>query len=287
MTRSQRLKIAIQKGGRLSQDSEQLLRQCGIRMHNGGSLRAEAQNFPLEVLYLRDDDIPQYVADGIVDAGVVGENVLLEKRPELPVLRRLGFGRCRLSLAVRREEHPAGLDWFAGKRIATSYPAILRRFLQEHGLQADIEVISGSVEIAPGIGLADAICDLVSTGSTLLTNGLKEVETVMRSEAVLAMRPELDSGAEAILQDLAFRMDAQLKAKENKYILLNAPNDRVEAICGELPGMRSPTILPLAESGWSSIHTVIGEDEFWERIDRLKSLGAEGILVCPIEKMIL
>ena len=287
MTSTQRLKIAIQKGGRLSQDSEQMLRQCGIRIHNGGSLRADAQNFPLQVYYLRDDDIPQYVSDGIVDAGIVGENVVLEKRPDLPVYRRLGFAKCRLSLAVRREEPYAGLHDLAGKRIATSYPVILEGFLKRHGVRADIEVISGSVEIAPGIGLADAICDLVSTGSTLLTNGLREVETVMRSEAVLVKRPELGAAAESVLADLAFRMDAYLKAREHKYILLNAPNDRVADICKELPGMRSPTILPLAESGWSSVHTVIAEDAFWERIDRIKALGAEGILVCPIEKMIL
>ena len=282
-----RLRIAIQKSGRLSESSQDLIRKCGIRIPQGGSLRSEAVNFPLDLLFLRDDDIPQYIADGVIDAGIVGENIVAEKEPSLRVVQKLGFGKCRLSLAIPKGETYEDIEWFKGKKVATSYPGILSRFFEQKGIQAEIEEISGSVEIAPGIGLADAVCDIVSTGSTLLSNGLKEVETVMRSEAVLvtsnALRPELAK----IVDDFVFRLSSLLNAQANKYILLNAPNEAVKEICAVLPGMKSPTILPLADSGWSSIHSVIGEDEFWENIDKLKSLGAQGILVCPIEKMIL
>lgn len=282
-----RLRIAIQKSGRLSEISQDLFRQCGIRVPQGGSLRSDATNFPLDLLFLRDDDIPQYIGEGVIDAGIVGENIVAEKQSDLQIVHRLGFGKCRLSLAIPKAETYSGLDWFKGKKIATSYPAVLDRFLASHGIKADIEEISGSVEIAPGIGLADAICDIVSTGSTLLSNGLKEVETVMKSEAVLATSKDLSPALAAILENLVFRLSSLRNAQENKYILLNAPNEAVEAICSVLPGMKSPTILPLADSGWSSVHSVIAEDDFWENIDKLKSLGAQGILVCPIEKMIL
>jgi ATP phosphoribosyltransferase len=281
------LKIAIQKGGRLSQDSERLLAQCGIRVNNGGSLRAEASNFPLEILYLRDDDIPQYVEEGVADIGIVGENIMLEKGCDVRIVERLGFGRCRMSLAVPRTEGKVSLDWFRGKRIATTYPGILGGFLRRSGIDASVETISGSVEIAPGIGLADAIFDIVSTGSTLLANGLVEVETVLRSEAVLIARKTLDPERERLLDQLTFRIKALRNAQRNKYILLNAPNGSIDRICSLLPGMKSPTILPLALEGWSSIHSVIPEDTFWEVIQQLKEAGAEGILVCPIENMIL
>jgi ATP phosphoribosyltransferase len=244
-------------------------------------------NFPIDLLFLRDDDIPQYIADGVIDAGIVGENIVAEKEPGLRVVEKLGFGKCRLSLAIPKGDSYEGVEWFNGKKVATSYPGILNRFFEQKGIQSEIEEISGSVEIAPGIGLSDAVCDIVSTGSTLLSNGLKEVETVMLSEAVLVtsngLRPELAQ----IIDDLVFRLSSLLNAQANKYILLNAPNGAVKEICAILPGMKSPTILPLADSGWSSVHSVIGEDEFWENIDKLKSLGAQGILVCPIEKMIL
>lgn len=282
-----KLKLAIQKGGRLSEKSLDLLQRCGIKVGNGGKLRAEAANFPLEVLYLRDDDIPQYVAEGVADIGIAGENVVLEKGFELPVVEKLGFAKCRLSLAVKREETYSDLSWFNGRKIATSYPVVLGHFLSENGIKAEIEVISGSVEIAPSIGLAEAVCDIVSTGSTLLANGLKEVETILRSEAVLIADPNLPQGKRALLDKLRFRIQAVQGAERHKYILLNAPNDSIGRITALLPGMKSPTILPLATEGWSSLHSVVREDDFWEVIDRLKAAGAEGILVCPIEKMIL
>lgn len=282
-----RLRIALQKKGRLSDDSENLLRRCGIRIRNGGSLRAEASNFPLEVLYLRDDDIPQYVEEGVADLGIVGMNVVSEKGRAIDTLQTLGFGGCRLSLAVRREESYSGLDWFSGKRIATTYPRVLGRFLEEKGINASIEQISGSVEIAPGIGLADGICDLVSTGSTLLTNGLKEVDTVLVSEAVLVASTALTDEKRVLVESLLFRIQSLRNAAENKYILLNAPDEALSQIINLLPGMKSPTVLPLAQTGWSSVHSVIREDRFWEVIDQLKQAGAEGILICPIEKMIL
>lgn len=281
------LRLCIQKGGRLSEKSLGLLNQCGVSVSNGGSLKAEARHFPLEVLFLRDDDIPQAVQDGVADAGILGENVVLESGKKIEVIEKLGFGRCRLSLAVRREESYDDTAWFEGKKIATTYPNIVESYLREKGVSAAIEKINGSVEIAPSIGLADGICDIVSTGSTLLSNGLKEVETILRSEAVLVKNPSLDPEKGALLNDLVFRIQSVLKAAEYKYILLNAPNEALDAIKQELPGMKSPTILPLAKEGWSSLHSVIREDDFWERIGRLKDLGAEGILVCPIEKMIL
>lgn len=281
------LKIAIQKSGRLSDESLGLLKACGIRFSNGaGKLRTEALNFPLELYFLRDDDIPQYVADGVADLGMVGENVLYEKQLSLLVAARLGFGRCRLALAVPKNEAYSSVEALRGKRIATSYPSLLEKFLSEKDVKAEIHEISGSVEIAPGIGLADAICDLVSTGSTLLTNGLREVETVLQSEAVLVRPYQLSSEKETLLQRLLFRIEAVQQGSRNKYILLNAPNDRLSAIISLLPGIKSPTVLPLALPGWSSLHSVIEENQFWEVIEQLKLAGAEGILVVPIEKMI-
>jgi len=282
-----KLKVAVQKGGRLSEKSLALLRSCGIKVSNGGKLRSEATNFPLEVLYLRDDDIPQYVADGVADLGIVGENVVKEKKKAVEIAEALGFAKCRLSMAVQREIDYPGLDWFNGKKIATSYPNIVQKFLDEKGLTAEIEEISGSVEIAPSIGLADSVCDIVSTGSTLLANGLKEVETVDRSEAVLIQNMNLSAEKAELVEKLLFRIRAVNKADKFKYILLNAPNDSLDEITSLLPGMKSPTVLPLAKEGWSSLHSVVKEDEFWEVIDRLRSAGAEGILVCPIEKMVL
>ena len=281
------LSIAIQKSGRLAEKSIALLKECGISIAAGpGALKARAANFPLEVLFLRDDDIPKYVAERVADCGIVGENVVAELGDPATVLEHLDFAKCRLSLAVRREERYDGPAFFAGKRIATSYPKILRAYLASKGVKAEIEEISGSVEIAPGIGLAEGICDIVSTGSTLLQNGLREVETVFKSEAVLIRAPRLSAEKDAILERLRFRMSAVRGAARNKYILLNAPNTAIPAICALLPGMKSPTILPLAEEGWSSLHSVVPEDTFWEIIDQLKAFGAEGILVVPIEKMI-
>ncbi len=283
----EKLRIAIQKSGRLSEKSLKLLADCGIRVNNGGKLKADAANFPLEVLFLRDDDISQYVEEGVADVGMLGENTVIEKGKNVEVVRQLGFAKCRLSLAVSKEVNYSGTSWFEGKKVATSYPEILGQYFKQKGVNATIEVISGSVEIAPGIGLAEGICDIVSTGSTLLANGLKEVEQVMTSQAVLIANPNLSVVKKALLESILFRMNAVQKASENKYILLNAPNDKLKEITEVLPGMKSPTILPLAEEGWSSLHSVVKEDEFWEVIDKLKALGAEGILVCPIEKMIL
>lgn len=283
----EKLRIAIQKSGRLSDKSLQLLADCGIRVNNGGKLKADAANFPLEVLFLRDDDISQYVEEGVADVGMLGENTVLEKDKNVEVVRHLGFAKCRLSLAVSKEVNYTGTNWFEGKKVATSYPKILGDYFKKKGVNANIEVISGSVEIAPGIGLAEGICDIVSTGSTLLANGLKEVEQVLTSQAVLIANPNLSEEKKALLESIMFRMNAVQKASENKYILLNAPNAKLKEITAVLPGMKSPTILPLAEEGWSSLHSVVKEDEFWEVIDKLKALGAEGILVCPIEKMIL
>jgi ATP phosphoribosyltransferase len=283
----EKLRIAIQKSGRLSEKSLMLLEDCGIRVSNGGKLKAEAANFPLEVLFLRDDDISQYVEEGVADVGMLGENTVLEKDKNVEIVRQLGFAKCRLSLAVSKEMDYTGTNWFEGKKVATSYPKILGDYFKKKGVNATIEVISGSVEIAPGIGLAEGICDIVSTGSTLLANGLKEVEQVLISQAVLIANPDLSVEKRALLESVMFRMNAVQKASENKYILLNAPNTKLKEITAVLPGMKSPTILPLAEDGWSSLHSVVKEDEFWEVIDKLKALGAEGILVCPIEKMIL
>ena len=249
------LKIAVQKSGRLNEKSMALLRECGIKINNGGKLMSTAANFPLEIFYLRDDDIPQYVAEGVADIGIVGENEYLEKDQRVSIINRPGFSKCRLSLAIRREEEYQNLQWFEGKKIATSYPVILGKFLKEQNIKATIEEISGSVEIAPGIGLAEGIFDIVSTGSTLLANGLKEVEVVLRSEAVLIANESLSPEKNAILEKLLFRIEAAKSAKQNKYILLNAPNDKLTDVINLLPGMRSPTVLPLADEGWSSVHS--------------------------------
>jgi len=283
---NERLRIAIQKSGRLSEKSLQLLENCGIRVNSGGKLKAEAANFPLEVLFLRDDDIAQYVEEAVADIGILGGNTVIEKNKNVVHVRDLGFAKCRLSLAVGREVNYTDTSWFHGRKVATSYPNILGDYLKGKGVSATIEVISGSVEIAPGIGLAEGICDIVSTGSTLLANGLKEVETVLTSQAVMIASPTLSAAKQELLDSLLFRIKAVQAAAQHKYILLNAPNANLDAIVGLLPGMKSPTILPLAEEGWSSLHSVVKEDEFWEVIDKLKNLGAEGILVCPIEKMI-
>jgi len=283
-----KLKIAIQKSGRLSEKSLELLKQCGIKIANGDrKLITSASNFPVEILYLRDDDIPQYVEQGVADAGILGENEVLEKNKKVEQLQRLGFAGCRLALAIPKDEQYLDKSYFNGKKIATSYPGILSKYLIENGLDAEIEEIGGSVEIAPGIGLAQAIFDIVSTGSTLLMNGLKEVELVMRSEAVLIGNPDMAQAQRNILKQLCFRINAVKNAGENKYILLNAPSSSIDAICALLPGMKSPTILPLVQDGWCSLHSVVQEAQFWDVIDQLKAHGAEGILVVPIEKMIL
>ena len=282
------LRIAIQKSGRLQEDSLKLLKESGLQFSNGrDQLKAQVRNMPIELLFLRDDDIPQYVEDRVADLGIVGENVWIEKQKQNQLIKRLDFSRCRLSIAIPRAEEYTGVAWLQGKNIATSYPTIVKQFLQKHNIQADIHEISGSVEIAPGIGLADAICDIVSTGSTLLSNGLKEVEIVMQSEAVLIATPNLETGKQAILEQLLFRIQAVQLAKNNKYILLNCPNEAIPKITLVIPGMKSPTILPLGREGWSSLHSVVDENDFWEKIGQLKSFGAEGILVIPIEKMIL
>ena len=282
-----KLKIAIQKNGRLSEKSIELLKECGIKFSNETrNLKTEAKNFPLELLFLRDDDIPQYVEQGVADIGILGQNVVWEKDKNVCIIEKLGFASCKLSLAVPKDEKYTGIDYFNNKKVATSYPKILLKYFNEQKVNAEIEEIGGSVEIAPGIGLANAIFDIVSTGSTLLMNGLKEVEIVTKSEAVLISNKNLNDEHQAILQKLIFRIKAVKSASENKYILLNAPDHAVSRISAILPGMKSPTVLPLAQSGWSSIHSVIKEDEFWDVIDQLKKAGAQGILVIPIEKMI-
>jgi ATP phosphoribosyltransferase len=284
----EKLKIAIQKSGRLNDDSIDLLKQCGMSFSSGGNkLISSVSNFPLEILFLRDDDIPQYVQDGVADIGIVGENVLVEKEKKVDVAEKLGFGKCRLSIAVPRAAEFGGASFLAGKKIATSYPKLLTQYLKANSINATIEEISGSVEIAPGIGLADAVCDIVSSGSTLLTNGLKEVETVFWSEAVLVKGQKLSTQKLEILNKLLFRIRAVNKAKTCKYVLLNIPTNKIEEVKQVLPGMKSPTILPLALEGWSSLHSVISEDDFWSVIDRLKSIGAQGILIVPIEKMVI
>ena len=281
------LKIALQKKGRLSEKSLELLKSCGIKIASGSSkLKSVASNFPIEILFLRDDDIPQYVEQGVADIGIVGENEMFEKGKEVDCVEQLGFSSCRMSLAIPREAEYKGLSFFQGKKVASSYPDILGRYFAENGIQAQIEEIGGSVEIAPSIGLADGVFDIVSTGSTLLSNGLKEVETVLKSQAVLIANPSLSGDKRELLDQLMFRIRAVRSGKNNKYILLNAPNNAVAAISELLPGMKSPTVLPLQETGWSSIHSVVREDDFWEVIDKLRGLGAEGILVVPIEKMI-
>lgn len=288
MNEKKQLRIAIQKSGRLYDDSIRMLRECGIELNNGlQRLKAEAYNFPLEVFFLRDDDIPEYVAGGVADIGIVGENVLVETQADVQTVHRLGFGKCRLSLAIPKGKKYNSVEDFEGKRIATTYVNVLEQFLKKRKVKAEIHEISGSVEIAPGIGLADAICDIVSSGSTLFTNGLKEVETVMKSEAVLIANKNLKSADLKIIERLLFRIQAVQQAKRNKYVLLNAPNDKLDLITAMIPGMKSPTILPLAKKGWSSVHSVIEEDRFWEIIEELKKLGAQGILVVPIEKMVV
>jgi len=281
------LKIAVQKSGRLYEGSMKLLKECGIAVSNGhNQLKVTASNFPAEIFFLRDDDIPEYVQDAVADIGFVGENVVLESGKHVTTVEKLGFGRCRLSLAIPKNGTIRSLADLQNKKIATSYPRLLQAFLDRNGLAAAVHEISGSVEIAPRIGLADAICDLVSSGSTLFMNELKELEPVLYSEAVLVANPQLAPAAAAILDRLLFRIRAVKKAQNNKYVLLNAPNDKLSAICNLLPGMKSPTILPLATEGWSSVHSVISEDDFWNVIEQLKANGAEGILIIPIEKMI-
>ena len=283
-----KLRIAIQKSGRLNQDSLQILKNCGISIDNGkDQLKANASNFPLEVFYLRNGDIPQYLRDGVVDIAIIGENVLIEKGNDLEFVERLGFSKCKVSIAVPKDSNANSLKDLNGKRIATSYPETVKKYLTKNQIDAQLHIINGSVEIAPNIGLADGICDIVSSGSTLFKNGLKEIEVLLKSEAVLAVSPLISEERKAILNKLQFRIQAVLKGRESKYVLLNAPNDKLESILNLLPGMRSPTVLPLAEEGWSSVHTVINKNEFWEIIDELKQNGAEGILVCPIEKMVL
>ncbi|WP_312195342.1 ATP phosphoribosyltransferase [Epilithonimonas vandammei] len=283
-----KLKLAIQKNGRLSEKSLKLLEECGIKISNGTrKLKAVSSNFPLEILFLRDDDIPQYVEQGVADIGIIGLNEVLEQKKNINLVQKLGFAQCRLSLAIPKEENYNGIQYFENKKVATSYPEILSNYFQKNNINAQIEKIGGSVEIAPGIGLSDGIFDIISTGSTLLTNGLKEVETVLESEAVLISSQNLSDENLELLKKLLFRINAVKEASESKYILLNAPNENLEKIINLLPGMKSPTVLPLAESGWSSIHSVIKEDKFWDVIENLKKEGAQGILVLEIEKMIL
>jgi len=282
------LRIAIQTKGRLNEESEELIRECGIKLTIGKrQLLSPAKNFPVEILYLRDDDIPETVADGVADVGIVGENEMLEKEKNVLLVKRLGFSKCRLSLAIPKGETYNGVEWFEGKTVATSYPVILQKFFKQKKVNSAVHVINGSVEIAPGIGLADGIFDIVSSGGTLVSNGLKEVEVVTPSEAVLIATPNLSPAKQAILDELIFRIESVECSKGKKYIMLNAPNSKLPLICEMLPGMKSPTVMPLAESGWSSVHSVIEEKFFWENISKLKALGAEGILVLPIEKMIM
>jgi len=285
---SEVLKIAIQKSGRLYDDSVKMLKDCGIGLKNGiNRLKTEADNFPMEIYFLRDDDIPQYVEDAVAHIGIVGENIVYEKNKQVDIVEQLGFGKCRLSIAVGKNEKYERASFLNNKRIATTYPLLVQKFLDKNKVNAEIHAISGSVEIAPGIGLADAIVDLVSSGSTLFMNGLKEVETVLESQAVLVKNRNLDVIRQQLLDKFLFRVRAVKKAKNNKYILLNAPNDKLEEIIRLLPGMKSPTVLPLAEPGWSSVHSVVDENDFWDIIARLKESGAQGILVVPIEKMIM
>lgn len=282
------IRIAVQKSGRLSDDSLSLIKECGIKFYNGtGKLKSTSTNFPVEFLFLRDDDIPGYVADGVADLGIVGQNELVEKDKDVLTLKKLGFSKCRLSLAIPKGEDYPGITYFQGKNIATSYPKILGDYLKTKNIQAEIHEISGSVEIAPSIGLAEGIFDIVSSGSTLMMNGLKEVEEVFKSEAVLIGNKNLEDWKKAILDKLLFRINAVQTGKSNKYVLMNVPNDSIPRVIELIPGMRSPTILPLAQPGWSSVHSVLSEDQFWENIEGLRASGAEGILVVPIEKMVI
>jgi len=283
-----KLKIAIQKSGRLYEESLQLLKDCGISVNNGkDQLKVSVENFPMEIMYLRNSDIPQYLEDGVVDIAIVGENLLVEKNKEITIVHQLGFSKCRVSLAVPKDIETDSLQYFQGKKIATSYPNTLKQYLQENNIEADIHVISGSVEIAPNIGLADGICDIVSSGSTLFKNGLRETLTILKSEAVLAKTSQLSSEKENILEKLLFRIKAVLKAKNSKYILMNVPNEKIADISNVLPVLKSPTVIPLAEAGWSSIHSVIDEERFWEVIDELRQNGAQDILIIPIDKMVI
>ncbi len=287
-TKMSKLKIAIQKSGRLNQDSLQILKDCGVSIDNGkDQLKASANNFPLEVFYLRNGDIPQYLKDGVVDIAIIGENLLIEKGEEIQFIEKLGFSKCKVSLAIPKNEKYTGINYFQNKKIATSYPNTVLKFLEKENIKAQLHIINGSVEIAPNIGLADGICDIVSSGSTLFKNNLKEVEVLLKSEAVLAVSPQIKEQQQVILNKLQFRIQSVLKARQSRYVLLNAPNEKLEIIINILPGMRSPTVLPLAEEGWSSVHSVLNKNQFWEIIDELKSNGAEGILVCPIEKMVV
>ncbi len=285
----ERLKIAVQKSGRLNEDSLKILKECGMSVSNGlDQLKATVRNFPMEIFYLRNSDIPQYLLDGVVDIAIIGENLLVEKdQGKIQVVEKLSFSKCRVSLAVPKSFNYNSIEDLRGKRIATSYPNTLNKYLAQQSVEAELHQISGSVEIAPNIGLADAICDIVSSGSTLFKNNLKEVEVIATSEAVLAVSPLLDGKKQELLDTLRFRMQSVLKARDFRYILMNVPNDKIQEVIELLPGMRSPTVLPLAEKGWSSIHTVIEKNTFWNVIDELKRLGAEGLLVVPIEKMVL
>lgn len=283
-----KLKIAIQKSGRLHDESLRLFKDCGISIDNGrDQLKANASNFPMEVYYLRNGDIPQYLQDGVVDCAILGENILFEKASDITIMQKLGFSKCRVSLAVPKNVSYKGISDLANKRIATSYPNTTQWYFMQNGLKADLHIINGSVEIAPNIGLADAICDIVSSGSTLFKNNLKEVEVIMQSEAVLAVSPSISKEIQSILDKFQFRIQSVLKGRNSRYVLLNAPNDKLDEIFSLLPGMRSPTVLPLADAGWSSVHSVVNQDVFWDVIDKLKQAGAEGILVSPIEKMVL
>ena len=282
------IKIAIQKSGRLNKESLDLLKKCGISIDNGkDQLKAAARNFPLEVLYLRNGDIPQYLRDGVVDLAIIGENLVFEKGKDLIVVEKLGFSKCRVCIAVPKDFNFTGIKDLEGKKIATSYPNTVNKYLSEKGISADLHIINGSVEIAPNIGLADAICDIVSSGSTLFKNNLKEVATIVKSESVLVQAPDLSAEKLVLMKKLSFRLRSVLRAKKSKYILLNAPNDKINEISKILPVLKSPTVLPLTQEGWSSLHSVIDEGSFWDVIDELKAAGAEDILVCPIEKMVL
>jgi len=282
-----KLRLAVQKSGRLNEDSMKLLKAIGISIENGkDQLKASSRNFPLEVFFLRNGDIPQYLRDGVVDIAIIGENVIVEKGDNIEVVEKLGFSKCKVSIAVPKNSQANSLKDLAGKRIATSYPKTVKKYLKEANIEAQLHIINGSVEIAPNIGLADGICDIVSSGSTLYKNGLKEIEVLLKSEAVLVKSPKISAESQATLDKIKFRLQSVLKGRKNKYVLLNAPNNKVEDIIKILPGIKSPTVLPLATSGWSSIHSVINKNDFWNIIDELKAAGAEGILVCPIENMI-
>ncbi|MEY8870048.1 ATP phosphoribosyltransferase [Meridianimaribacter flavus] len=283
-----KLKIAVQKSGRLHDDSMKILKDVGISIDNGkDQLKASARNFPLEVFYLRNGDIPQYLRDGVVDVAIIGENVLVEKGKDISIVEKLGFSTCKVSVAVPKSTKYSTIKDLEGKRIATSYPNTVNGFLQSNNVNAELHIINGSVEIAPNIGLADAIVDIVSSGSTLFKNNLKEVEVLLKSEAVLAVSPNISEDKQQVLEKLQFRIKSVLKGRQNKYVLLNAPNKNLESIINILPGMNSPTVMPLAKEGWSSLHSVINKNDFWEIIDELKANGAEGILVCPIENMVV